>query len=370
MKINRLFESNWFNSWFKSKCFYFSGCFYKFVESGLEKSQNAPVELCTVIVSRRFYSEEWQTYPAVSLKELKEILKLQAEAFDVKPIYTFVENEQQDGFDVRCIQFNPEVSQLVPGQAVIVAETIVLEWLAKERAIYELDTPAGVLFFSNSLGINRSAFKQGMMKSSSYFKYSVGLPEDTPVLELGESDYARALWEALGNIPLHSVPKLVSFDVKTLLDWRAIHALYIAPLLTACVFTGIMHGFYSVKEFQLDEKLSSYGADVEKVLDQKQAQEKKERFVTVTKSELESLRPIHSDWQLAYEAIKSGMEIQQFRMNANELVMRGFADEASGVLEAMNNLDSVESVVFDGPVRKSGRRDYFIMNITLSRSSS
>ncbi len=74
---------------------------------------------------------------------------------------------------------------------------------------------------------------------------------------------------------------------------------------------------------------------------------------------------LHSHWDIAYFAIEEGMDIQQFTGSHSLIRIRGFADSASKVLTAMSNLPQLSSVEFNGPVRKSGVRDYFIMELRL-----
>lgn len=63
-----------------------------------------------IIVSRRNYNEKWQTYPSVSLKELKDILKLQKETSNSLIIESFSKNEQQEGYDVKTITFSEKLT--------------------------------------------------------------------------------------------------------------------------------------------------------------------------------------------------------------------------------------------------------------------
>ena len=57
-----------------------------------------------MIISRKHYQESWTTYSAVSLLELKKILRLQkAQNKESRCIQQYYSNNEADGFDVKTI---------------------------------------------------------------------------------------------------------------------------------------------------------------------------------------------------------------------------------------------------------------------------
>lgn len=99
MKINDLIQNIKTKDWLRNHVAYFHEKLFTLTSNGFVEIEHVPK---IIIVARKYYSESWQTYPSVSLKELKELLKLQQNAKQsviIKQSYS--KNEQQEGFDVR-----------------------------------------------------------------------------------------------------------------------------------------------------------------------------------------------------------------------------------------------------------------------------
>jgi len=316
-----------------------------------------------IIVSRRNYNEKWQTYPSVSLKELKDILKLQKETSNSLIIESFSKNEQQEGYDVKTITFSEKLTDEFSKHILIPETELINHYYKDQKVVIEAQTPAGNLFYSKVEGKTKSAYKQGLVSSLESFCLSIGVHSDVAKVSLTQDDYASLLNEAILNTPFLNLYKTAAFDFKSSVDYKLLHSLYYGPLISAGIFIAGVNAFYMYKANSLETTLLSYQGGVSELLEQKQKIDLDKLYVEQVLQEFELYPNVHSHWDIAYKAISEGMDIQEFSGSKSNVTLRGFADSASSILAVISELPMVESAQFSGPVRKSGKRDYFIMEL-------
>lgn len=364
MKINNLIQQIKAKDWLKHHVAYFHEKLFSLTANGFVETERVPK---IIIIARAYYTESWQTYPSVSLKELKELLKLQqgiVQSCIVKKNY--IKNEQQEGFDVKTIQFNELISANY-SQCFLIPETdlIAHNYVQKSVAL-ELMTPAGALFYGQAEGKAHSTYKKGLVSSLNVFSLSVGLSDKALRVELDSRQYCETLWTTLKNYPLSKINKLVSSDFKKSVNTNMLHGIYWAPLISAALFILIVNGYFMLQHNMLEEDLSKNAQKINLLLSKKQNIDDTNSYVMDVSNELTSLPRVLSHFQIVHEAIKAGMDIQQFRGDSNEIMLRGFANSASAVLSVISELPELSSAQFNGPVRKSGKRDYFVMTLKLA----
>lgn len=362
MRINNLTSKFKSKEWLRDHIAYFHEELFLLSESGFivtDKPKKA------IIVSRKHYSESWQTYSSLSLKELKELLKLQSTLKSNTILQTYYKNQQQEGFDVKTISFDQDVADKFK-DSFLLPETELLSqnWL-DVKTVAELETPAGTLFYTQVEGKTQSAYKKGLMTSVERFSLSVGVSNEVEKVLFKSDDYCKLLWKALSTLPLQKFPKIIAFDLQANLNYKALHSLYLAPIACAAIFILGLNAFYMYQESVLDNELNAQKEDVNQLLSKKQKIDIAKLYVEQVSNELSEYPSVHRNWELAYIATKEGMDIQQFTGSESKVMIRGFANSASKILTAMSNLPELSSAQFDGPVRKSGVRDYFIMQLQL-----
>ena len=311
MKINDLIQNIKTKDWLRNHVAYFHEKLFTLTSNGFVEIEHVPK---IIIVARKYYSESWQTYPSVSLKELKELLKLQQNAKQsviIKQSYS--KNEQQEGFDVRTTQFNELISTNY-SQCFLVPETdLIAHDYESENVVLELETPAGSLFYALTEGKTHSAYKKGLVSSLNVFSLSVGLSDKAKQVELDSTQYSQKLWAILKNYPLSKINKLVSSDFRKSINTNMLHATYWAPLISAALFIFIVNGYFMLQYSALEDQLSENTQQINSLLSKKQSIDDTNSYVLDVSSELSSLPRVLSHFQIAHEAIKAGMDIQQFR---------------------------------------------------------
>lgn len=367
MKNFNLIQQVKAKEWLKRHVAYFHEKLFSLTDTGFSELEKVPK---IIIVARKYYTESWQLYPSITLKELKELLKLQYDASQssiIKKHYT--KNEQHEGFDVKTIQFSELISERY-AQCFLIPETDLIAYNYEHESVaLELATPAGSLLYAQAEGKAHSTYKKGLVSSLDVFSLSVGLSDKAQRVELDSQQYSETLWTTLKNYPLSKINKLVSSDFKKSVNINMLHATYWAPLISASLFILIMNSYFMLQHSALEEKLNNNTQQITSLLSKKQNIDDTNKYVLDVSNELTSLPRVLTHFQFAHEAIKAGMDIQQFRGDPNEIMLRGFANSASTVLTAISELPGLSSAQFNGPVRKSGKRDYFVMTLKLATTN-
>lgn len=319
-----------------------------------------------MIVARQYYTEFWKTYSSLSLQELKSILKLHRSAsnqFNI--IQQYYKNSEQDGFDVKTITFSDKLLSLIPSHTILLPETELIHNKENSNVIFQLDTPAGMLFTCKLSDKINSTYKKGLINSIPAFRMSIGIPEVTPLHYVDGTMFLAMLKKGLLEMPIHNLYLFTSFNFKKMVNPIVLHATYWSPLVTAIAFMIMTNIYFTYQNHQLDNKLAEYGDQVEELLEFKKEQDKINDFVSTIDNQIKQYPPVHAHWNIVYQAVKQGMHVQQFRKNENKYILRGLATDSSKVLAAINDLPEVTSATFDGVVRKSRGNDSFIIQFLL-----
>lgn len=363
MKINNLIDTLKNKTWLRRYACYFCGDLFDLSDNGFLPSKGSKK---VVIVARKYYSEGWKSYPSINIKELKALLKLQKNVASVTTqLQTYSKNNQNEGFDVKTINFDEQVIERFK-RCILIPETELLaHHFINERSVAEMLTPAGALFYTKVEGKTQSAYKQGLMSSVERFCLSIGVSHTVNIKQITQAQYATVLWDTLKGFPLSKVHKIAAFDLNANLNYKALHSLYLAPLACATIFILATNGYYMYKASSLEKEQLSYQSDVNELLTKKQNIDIAKLYVEQVTNELSKYPNVHSHWDIAYQAINEGMDIQQFSGKQYDIRMRGFAMSASKVLTEVSALTQLANAEFNGAVRKSGKRDYFIMDLKL-----
>ncbi|MDP5213572.1 hypothetical protein ORJ66_11015 [Pseudoalteromonas tunicata] len=362
MRTNVFFQKIKEKDWLRKYVGYFNDELLEIDAQGFLPSKRGKK---IVIVSKKWYREKWQTYSSVSLKELKNILKLRRVEGGVTGLQVFYTNQQQEGYDVKTIDFDQEVLSKFQNVVLIPETELITHDFKDLRDVFEIETPAGILFHAIIDGKTCSANKQGLMSTVELFSLSLGLSQSANFKKVILDDYTTFLWGNLKKFPISKINKIAVFDFKSSISFKSLHSLYWAPLVSAALFVLAMNAYYMYQTNQLTSRLSEYKVGVSELLNKKQAADKAKSYVEQVSNDISQYPNLHNHWDIAYFAIEEGMDIQQFTGSKSLIRIRGFADSASKTLTAMNNLPQLSSVQFDGPVRKSGARDYFVMELRL-----
>lgn len=316
-----------------------------------------------IIVSNKYCNVKTITYPAIGKKELLNILKLDRESTEHAVIHVVMKNSEQEGFDVRRTEIGAIDSEVQNSALCLIPEAEILA-NADTKGLFNLVTPVGEMFFLNAERPFYS-YKTSLMSTAELFCLSVGVNNEDVRTNIAGCDYLKFIFDTLLTIPFDKLAKISHFEVKKHIPFIQLHALYIAPLAAVTLLYSVVYGYTLFKVEQLEQQVKSYGDDVSSLLTRKATIDLNSDFINVVNQRIISAPLVHPDWNLVHEAIKAGMDLQQFSKRDGVITLRGMADNASNVLKHVNGLEYVESAEFFGTVRKSRKRDYSVIHVRL-----
>lgn len=323
-----------------------------------------------MIISRKHYQESWTTYSAVSLLELKKILRLQkAQNKESRCIQQYYSNNEADGFDVKTITFSSNINNSLPDKVVLIPETELLTATNTEKVVHDVQTPQGKLFCAKSNNKVLSAYESKLLKSNQSFMLSVGYSSESKIISFSQEEYAEHLLTALFTIELANLIKIIAIKLDIITHPLQFHKLYWGPVLTALLFVLIGNGYFYLKNESINSQLASYDEAVNELLLMQTKQEQSTAFIDIAQNELKRIKPQLEAWEIVYNAVSSGMHVQQFRKSDKQYMLRGKATDASEILAVMNKLPMVKNASFDGAVRKVRNTDSFIIRFELEEKT-
>lgn len=318
-----------------------------------------------VIVARKHYSIEQQSYPALSLIELKSLLKIKSEqASTLKAITTIETNKDIDGFNVTTMQFTQHLDLLAKAW-VLIPETALLYNHNDEKSLLQLTTPAGELFYSQTKNTSHSAYAQGLISNLATYKHSAGIAEATQATYIDEPQYFAYLANRLTQKPVAELLKQCMFNFKQQTNPIKLHLLYIAPLLSVTLYIAIALGWQWLGVYSLQQEMSTQSQQANKVLMQKNELDRLNKQAALFNQHIGTTSTVYQHWDIINSALKNDMSIDIFSAKNAQIQLRGSAPNANKVINAISKEPIVAGVIFAGGVRKYRGEDKFTLEITL-----
>lgn len=318
-----------------------------------------------VIVARKHYAIENQSYPALSLVELKSLLKIKNEqAGRLKAITTIETNKDIDGFNVTTIQFTQHLDLLAKAW-VLIPETALLYSHNDEKSLLQLTTPAGELFYSQTKNTSHSAYAQGLISNLATYKHSAGIAEATQATAISEQQYLAYLASRLTQKPVAELLKQCMFNFKHQANPIKLHLLYIAPLLSVTLYIAIAFGWQWLSVYNLQSEMGAQSQQANKVLMQKNELDALNKKIAVFNQHIGTKSTVYKHWDIINSALKNDMSIDIFSAKNAQIQLRGSAPNANKVINAISKEPIVAGVIFAGGVRKYRGEDKFTLEITL-----
>lgn|GEM_PF-3509455 len=348
--------------WLTSKLGYYYNGMYSFCEGEL-KEQSIDFAY-VVIVAKCHYNEDWKSFSSINKKDLLKIIQFNksigTSSNDITQVF---ENKAIDGFDVKTTIFDKELLNRLNAKKVLIPETELFNEYTDTSKVFQLETLAGTLFCGGHQIKLMSSYAKGIMTDIEVYKLSAGLHQDTQATVILSQNFPDFLLNQLFSQKLNILIKKIRLKPKTWFNVERLHILYLAPLLTALCFYVISNSYLFIQSMQIENKLAEGGDKVNKVLAQKRLLDEKSTVINILSTEFEDEHLVHNYWEIIFQLISQGMKITRITYSDHQLTVRGDAEQASHVLGEAAKNNQVESVVFEGPVRKSNSRDDFILKI-------
>lgn len=319
-----------------------------------------------IVVARSHYTEQRKSYAAISKQELNQLLKLQRETQQIKPVTQVIENSQIDGFDVITLCFDEHILNALPSHCLLVPETALFINTDEPKIALQLATPQGMLFYAHSPNQRSSSYQKGMLTHFEQFKLSAGVASQTPQESIEAHNYASFLWQQLTRSKLEALwQQSTAFTQTAQTSSAMLHSLYLIPLAGVALFLLAVMGYYEFKHANIESELNTQSQQTLQLLDKKQQAEQVNTSINTVYQQFSTIRRSHPDWQIISVAIDKKMSITRLQKSNNTLKIRGMAAKASDVLSAISKEKRVKSAAFDGAVRKSRGQDLFTLKLEL-----
>lgn len=343
----------------KSVAYFANGAFSALFETALSNTPKI------VIVARKHYSIEQESYPALSLAELKSMLKIKSEQINtVKPITIIEANKDIDGFNVTTIRFTQYTEQLAKAW-LLIPETALLYNHNNEKTLLQLSTPAGELFYSQTKNTSHSAYAQGLINNLVTYKHSVGIADTIQAEQIEAPQYLVYLANTLSQKPLPELLKQCMFNYQQQSNPLKLHLLYIAPLLSVTLYIALSWGWQWLSVYNLQQEVSAQSQQANKVLTQKNQLDALNNKTALFNQYVGSKSTVYQHWDILNSALKNQMSIDIFSQQNGQIQIRGSAPNANKVINAVSQQPMVAGVIFSGGVRKYRGEDKFTLEITL-----
>ncbi|WP_286265491.1 hypothetical protein [Thalassotalea atypica] len=339
---------------------YYSNSLLALEENKFEAVENDKKRI--VIVAKTHYSERWQAFSAINKSELNKLLSLKKQSTELNnSIFQIIENKNIDGFDVKTIEFSPELMAKLGTANIYVPETELFH--QGFDSILEIETPIGTLFSSATGNKVNSAYAKGIVANIETYRLSAGLPSDKSVNKISTDEFPQFLQSCLHKLPLKEFPKKALISPKEWINLEKLHWLYAAPLLTALVFYVLTNSYLAFNIYSQEASLGAEGDRVSNVLMQKQEIDTKRALLNQLSTELADQKIAHNNWDIVYQIVEEGATLTRITYKKGELTVRGKTDKASTLLAMIAEHQGVASASFKGSVRKSGNQESFVINI-------
>ena len=364
--LENIKPSKWLN---KFVC-YFSGRFYRLDNKLGFEANDASQHI--IVVAKSYYTEQWQSFPAISKSELKKILELNLSVNGKASIQRVYKNSEIDGFDVKTISFNNDLLKLIGNGKLLIPETELIAkfLLTNDVVALEVESPRGKLFISENQNRVTSALHGGLLNSLTKYKLSAGVSDTAESKKLSIEAYANTLLNCFNSTSPQELLQISYFDVKSLFTKKQLHLLYWAPIATASVFTLGTLVFSQLQLSSLESELKNHGDLVGNLLNTQNQIQQNFELAGAIGAELQLTQNFYEYWDIVYHLVEEGMFVQQFIKRDEFYRIRGKADDASKILERLSKIKNVENASFEGVVRKSRGQDAFVLQFNIEKGVS
>lgn len=365
MKINQLIKSSLLKKQFENTLGYFAD------DQTIPMYKNCSnFKPWIFIVARKHYTIVRNSYPALSQTELKAMLKITYQQYDtIKPLIEIKANKEIDGFDVKTIIFHDDVAQQLSQAWLLIPETEILAQQKNDQQLYELHTPAGLMFFSQSEVTNHSVYRGGIIQNAITYKHSIGMAEDLPIQKIDDHNYLCFLAEQFNSLSITNLPNITCINHKNKVTALQFHALYWGPLLGITMYLALASGWQWFSIGQTEKAIASQSENANQLLSQKQQLDTLNSKVSLFNQHIAQSPLVLSDWEIVNSALNTGMVIDRFSSRQGELLLSGEAKNANSVIGEVSKLSQVKSAIFKGGVRKYRGSEVFEIKVTLRASS-
>jgi hypothetical protein len=321
-----------------------------------------------IIVAKCHYKESWQSFSAINKKDVKKIVTLKKRNSGHKIlVFQVFENKSIDGFDLKTTVFDEQLIKKLGRKKILIAESELYLSECLTPYIYQVESPLGNIFSGGHGYKTKSSYAQGLLQNVATYKLSIGMPEDIQPNVIKQQDFAKFLMAQLANRSITKLIKQVSVKPLLWLNTKQLHWLYWAPLMTAFLFYVATNSYFFVFNNYVEGQLADQTQKIANVLSDKRDYDEKLATMAKLSTELSEHNLVHYHWFIIEQLFEEKMTISRIALKDNTLIIRGKADKASQLLNALSTNQYLEKISFQGQVRQSRGQESFTLAIIPKR---
>ncbi|WP_206484696.1 hypothetical protein [Thalassotalea sp. G2M2-11] len=311
-----------------------------------------------LIVSSQYCNETTRSFPNVGKSELRRLLKHNLDAKEL----AVVQNSSDQKVELNVWRYDEQV----PESFLRVPETVLLsETLEKNQAIqyfFDGDERAHSRYLTKVNSVIISAEHNFLINSFERFSSTVG-NTFSKLSTIKAEQFPNTLIKALSHL---NKLKLAPFMMRTS---RVGTAQIFKKVMIPIVFIGLCYlllssSYLIVKDNYVAWKLDSLKSEASVILSKDAVLAKKlENYQAVSEIYLANTNA-NDIWEVLVPVIKVS-SISNIELDNSTVIVRGFTESASDVLELIVKHVNVLTAAFDSPIRKSRGREQFNISFKL-----
>ncbi|MGM0906962.1 MAG: hypothetical protein ACQEVQ_10575 [Pseudomonadota bacterium] len=327
-----------------------------------KKLSNAPKGFVIVVLARHCYRSQQSTWPIKSSRELKQVLK-QKQPASLHWVKAYNNNQRV----VNSINIDAATQAQLNNAQCIIPEHWLVNKAQKNNSFWQLETPAGSWFSAKQGSEHNHSVLAGVIKSAATAKASLGVADDLHTETLTWDDYHQRLVDAMPGLTpgqWQSVWKPAGKQ-RTELNWKAI-GLTLASVVG--LYAVLSTGYLYYLDYSRTQQLQAFGEQVDERLQERSQMQRSVNRIRALSQLSADQEQLLANWNLIGFLYLNQVEITRMDSQLDQLEITGRAESATDIAEKLTQLDSVSSVTFSSPVRRSQNQEVFTLEVKLEAS--
>ena len=340
-------------------------------EGSYRYCEATPTQVDCLILGKEHYSQSTQTFPIQSLKEVRNILSLEAQASELLCLYIigqYIEGVRTviswkvDTQVLADLQLTPKL--VVPESALLLADD--------NQQLITIERSDRTFWFARRQQDYICAEKKGLIGNQMMFLASAGLSDQLEHISLVEHQYLHQVFTALPKLLLTQFMGLKNKG-QTLseIDWMS-HFKYsgLAASLIIAGYLGVSSLYLNLKLEWVKGQATELSAQTRDVFalqsEYNQMLESSAGFIKATSEQASS----NIVWRLVAPLAQQGIKIERVGMLPDGLYIINFeANSATQVLEIINKDKAVVGAKFRGDTYEVNGKEQFAIAFKIAKQN-
>lgn len=311
-----------------------------------------------IVISSRFYQEQFQSYPIDDKRELAKFLKIQRKKSEFSVVQRIADNQSK----VNIWRY----SQSIPKSWLAIPETFLYGENLNDGEVLDICNNSGTSLYTAQIdnGIY-STSSDKLIKTVTLFGVSIGLSIRNHIVT-PSTNKALLMANCLANMKLIKLASFFKRPSQNTINLAA--KKFIAPIIVGLVlYFTITSAYLSVKTTSLKSEISAQTTKMTKLLElQVSYNEKLNDYQAL--SSFWQARPNFTGLWAVLAPVFNETKVKSVMLRGDKFVLIGQTKHASILLESIINSPNVKQAKFETPIRKDRGMERFNLSFTLYKA--